>query len=805
MEPYEKLGAFYLGRSSDPAGDSLGDDLVLYDSRDLLTHAFCVGMTGSGKTGLCIGLLEEAAIDGIPAIVIDPKGDLANLLLTFPDLAPRDFRPWINDAAASRKEMTPDAYAAAQAESWRAGLESSDQSGDRIRRLKEAADFRIYTPGSETGFPVSILSSFGAPPEEILLDADLLNERINSTATSLLTLIGVDAKSLTSREHILLSIIFEHAWKERTDLDLTTLIRGVQAPPVSRIGVLELETFFPAKERFELAMALNNLLASPGFETWLSGEPLDIDSVLYTPKGKPRIAIFSIAHLSETERMFFVSLLLNQVLGWVRTRPGSTSLRAVIYMDEIFGYIPPVAEPPSKRPLLTLLKQARAYGVGVVLATQNPVDIDYRALSNIGTWFVGRLQTDRDRDRVLDGIAGSAAGSTAGFDKKSLGEIIRGLGKRVFLMHNIHENQPAVLYTRWTMSYLSGPLTRIQIKELMDPIKARGADSVTAGTAGRVRDPDSPRRAAAPAAPSTRPILPPGIPEGFLPIDEKPGDKDIFYSPGLLGFANVRFVHGRTGPEHSETIGLWTPLHPEAKTVEWETAIAVDLGVDDIEADPAHGAQFGVLPPKASNTRSYAGWKRQLVTTLHQTQRYELMKSPRFNTISNPGESERDFRIRLGDTARENRDFAVEQLRKKYTSKVRTIEDRIRRADLAVDHEKEQAKLQKLQTAISFGATMLSAFLERKKFGRSTIGRATTTARGVGRSAKEAQDIERARTRLDSLREQLAALQNDFDAEIDRIESRFDPEIEILDTITLKPHKKDIEVVYFALVWTPNS
>ncbi|UCG51618.1 MAG: ATP-binding protein, partial [Candidatus Latescibacterota bacterium] len=255
MEPYEKLGAFYLGRAYDLAAKKISDETILYDSRDLLTHAFCVGMTGSGKTGLCVTLLEEAAIDGIPALVIDPKGDLTNLMLTFPALGASDFRPWINEDAASRQGVSPDEYAELQAELWRKGLESWDQTGERIERLKSAAEFAIYTPGSEAGLPVSILDSFAAPPPELLTDDDLFNERISTTATSLLGLLGVDADPKKSREHILISTILEHAWQRGQNLDLAALIQAIQTPPVTRIGVLELDSFYPGKERFELAMS----------------------------------------------------------------------------------------------------------------------------------------------------------------------------------------------------------------------------------------------------------------------------------------------------------------------------------------------------------------------------------------------------------------------------------------------------------------------------------------------------------------------------------------------------------------------
>ena len=440
MQDFEKLGVFYLGRPYDLNHKQPGEGLVLYDSKDLVTHAVCVGMTGSGKTGLCLALLEEAAIDGIPAIAIDPKGDLTNLLLTFPDLKPEDFLPWVNEEDASKKNLSLDQYAAQQAETWKKGLAEWGQDGARIKKLREAADFSIYTPGSNAGISVSILKSFAAPPQIIRDDDELMRERVNTTATSLLGLLSIDADPIKSREHILISTILHKAWTEGKDLDIGALIQQIQSPPVTRVGVMDLESFFPAKERFELAMTLNNLLAAPGFGAWMEGEPLDIQQILYTPGGKPRVAIFSIAHLNDSERMFFVSLLLNQTLGWMRTQSGTTSLRAIVYMDEIFGYFPPVANPPSKQPLLTLLKQGRAFGLGVVLVTQNPVDLDYKGLSNAGTWFIGRLQTERDKAKVLEGLEGVAAGTGKGFDRQRMEEILAGLGNRVFLLNNVHED-----------------------------------------------------------------------------------------------------------------------------------------------------------------------------------------------------------------------------------------------------------------------------------------------------------------------------------------------------------------------------
>ncbi|NLI95338.1 MAG: ATP-binding protein, partial [Synergistaceae bacterium] len=456
MQNYEKLGSFFLGRVVDPETRRRTDSLCLYDSRDLVTHAVCIGMTGSGKTGLCIDLLEEAAIDRIPALVIDPKGDMGNLLLTFPDLAPSDFLPWVNEEEAARKGLSPEAFADEQANLWRKGLASWDQSPERIASLRTSAEFVLFTPGSTAGRPVSILKSLSAPGDSVMEDSEALNDAVGMTVTSLLGLVGIESDPFQGREHILLSNLLASAWKEGRDLDLSNLVRDIQSPPFTRIGVMDLESFFPSRERFGLAMKVNSLLASPGFSLWLEGDPLDPARLLYTPEGKPRVSIFSIAHLGEKERQFFVSLLLNAVLGWIRGLPGTTSLRAILYMDEIMGYFPPVANPPTKEPLLKLLKQARAYGLGVVLATQNPVDLDYKGLANVGTWFIGRLQTEQDKARILEALQGTPAR----LGKAEMGKMLSSLGNRVFLLHNVHEDEPVLFESRWAMSYLCGPLTR---------------------------------------------------------------------------------------------------------------------------------------------------------------------------------------------------------------------------------------------------------------------------------------------------------------------------------------------------------
>src|SRR5262249_5689972 len=458
------------------------------------------------------------------------------------------------------------------------------QDGARIQRLRDAADFAIYTPGSSAGLPVSVLKAFSAPEPAVRSDAEALRERIGTTATSLLALLGIEADPVKSREHILISTILDSAWKQGQSLDLPALIQQIQNPPVTRIGVLDLDSFFPAKDRFGLAMALNNLLASPGFDAWLQGEPLDIQALLHTRDGKPRHAIFSIAHLSDAERMFFVSLLLNQTLAWMRTQPGTTSLRALLYMDEIFGYFPPVANPPSKAPLLTLLKQARAFGLGIVLATQNPVDLDYKGLSNTGTWFIGRLQTERDKARVLEGLEGAATTQGAEFDRQAMEQTLAGLGSRIFLMNNVHEDVPVVFETRWALSYLCGPLTRTQIKTLMDP---RRSNFTEAAASPQVKQAAASAKVAAPKT-SSRPIIPPDVPQYFVPSRLRPAaQQQLLYVPMLYGAGAVNVNDAKSGVNTTMNVQAFCPITAEPVPVNWDNAQVCEIDAGDLEKDPS--------------------------------------------------------------------------------------------------------------------------------------------------------------------------------------------------------------------------
>lgn len=796
MENYEKLGAFYLGRPYDLKNQRAKEGLLLYDSKDLVTHAVCVGMTGSGKTGLCLSLLEEAAIDNIPALIIDPKGDLGNLLLTFPELRGTDFEPWVNADDAQRKGLSLQDYAEQQAGLWKKGLAEWGQSGERIARMKAAADFAIYTPGSSAGLAVAVLKSFAAPSSAILEDRELLRERISTTATSLLGLLGTVADPIQSREHILLSTLLNQAWQQGRELDLAGLISQIQSPTVDRIGVMDLESFYPAKDRFALAMQINNLLASPGFESWMEGEALDVNSFLYTREGKPRVSIFSIAHLSDSERMFFVSLLLNQILGWVRSQSGTTSLRALLYMDEIFGYFPPVANPPSKAPLLTLLKQARAFGVGVVLATQNPVDLD----ANAGTWFIGRLQTERDKARVLEGLEGAAASAVATFDRQAMEQTLAALGNRIFLMNNVHDDAPEVFQTRWALSYLRGPLTRDQIRILMRGRKTSAGSQASAAPAPARTLPSD----AASGASGHRPVLPPEISQFFIPLrSAQPAGSALLYQPMLLGCAKVYFTDAKAKVDAERVVSRLAGITEDALAVNWQEAQAVELAESDLEKEPAAEAVYVPVPPAASKAKSYDSWRRAFLDDLYRNQTLELFRSRSLGQLSQADESERDFRIRLQQAAREERDRQVEALRKKYAPKLAVLQDRIRRAQQAVERETQQAQQAKMQTAVSFGATLLGAFLGRKTVSAATLGRATTAVRGVGRSMKESQDIARAGESAEALQQQLADLEGQLQAETSALEVSTDPALETLESVAVKPKKTNISISLVTLAWAP--
>ncbi|MDF1713815.1 MAG: DUF87 domain-containing protein [Akkermansiaceae bacterium] len=792
VSEYEKLGSFYLGKGYDIEKREVTDDLLLYDSKDLVTHGVVLGMTGSGKTGLCIGLLEEAIMDNIPAIVIDPKGDISNLLLTFPEFRGEDFRPWINEDDARKKGIEPDIFAEKTARMWEEGIGGWHQSPERVRQMQEKTDINIFTPGSKAGIPVSILSSLDVPPFEVMDDGELLGERIESTVSSLLSLVGVDADPIQSPEAILLGSIFNHCWAAEQSLSLESLIRNIQKPPFDKVGVIDLESFLDRKDRQKLALKFNALLASPGFSTWLEGPPLDIQRMMYTEEGKPRISIFSIAHLSDSERMFFVSLLFNQMLSWMRMQSGTTSLRALLYMDEIYGYLPPTANPPSKKPLMTMLKQARAFGLGVLVATQNPVDLDYKALSNMGTWFLGRMQTERDKARVLDGLAGAADAQGGGFNRKEMELLLSGLDSRVFLMNNVHEDGPAVFHVRWVMSYLRGPLTRRQIKVLMDP-KRDQFESAKA-TAGAPVNPMGMSQAAPVIPKNERPVVGQGVKEYFVPFaGEAEGVK---YHPALLREANVHFSSRKAGLEGSRLIRFVNPMG--GKSIDWSTDSSCTVPLKLLEDKPRKGSDFAELPGYAMNKDNYKPVEEEFEEWIYRNERVKLMYSPLYKMYSTLGESEGDFRARLAVKGREARDEAVDKMRDRYAARIRTKTSQLERAELAVEKEEAEAS----SSTWKAGASILGGLLGGLFGGRKSRSSGVTSA---SRAMKQRRDVKLAEDKVELIADDLAELEAELAGEIRELEEEFDAFTTELELEPIKPFKKDIDVRAVALVWLPYN
>jgi hypothetical protein len=799
MNIQESLGQFYLGRRFDLVTRTGDTEPFSYRSNDLLTHAVCVGMTGSGKTGLCIGLLEEAAMDGVPALIIDPKGDLTNLLLTFPDLSPADFRPWINEDEARTRNMSPDDYAAQQSQLWQQGLDRWGQGGERIRRLRANADFAIYTPGSSAGLPISLLRSFDAPDAAIVEDRELFAEQVNSTVSSLLGLLKINADPVQSREHILLANLLSAAWAEGQSLDLATLILQVQKPPMQRFGVMDVNTFYPERDRFQLAMAINNLIASPGFALWMEGEPMEIDRLLYTPEGRPRMAVLSIAHLGDAERMFFVSMLLNQTLSWMRRQSGTTSLRALLYMDEIFGYFPPISKPPSKVPLLSLLKQARAFGLGVVLATQNPVDLDYKGLANCGTWFIGRLQTENDKARLMEGLTSASQGQ--GFDRGQLNNILSSLGQRVFLLHNVHQPEPVLFETRWVMSYLRGPMTRDQIGRLMTGYRAR-LQSDLAG-ASRVAPPPPPP--AANDVSRARPALPQGVPEFFLPATGV--NQSCRYQAMLGGFARVRFSRANPAVDELQEISLLAPFESGAVPICWEHADEIDTNLRDLDTEPLPDAQFGALPNLPLSARQLKQWERDLERYLFSQRPLTLYRSKAFRLSSQAGESERDFRIRLQHAAHEQRDQQVGALRSRHETRLARLDQQIFTARQAVTRQSANQRKAQVDMVSTVGTSLLGALFGGGRGSKAVRGArgSSQAARGLGRTQKASQDLALAEDRLRNLETLRAELLAEAEAAADEIIRNVDPWQEELETISINPRKTDIDIRLVAVLWRPMS
>ncbi len=771
-ENYEKLGLFYIGKDYDPEKQEVTENYTLYESKDLVTHGVCMGMTGSGKTGLCVSILEEAAIDNVPVLIVDPKGDLTNLLLTFPNLSKEEFLPWVSADEASKKGISIEEFAEKEAAKWKSGLADWGQTPERIKLFADSTERVLYTPGSSSGRPLSILKSFDKPKD--LDDLELLAERVSTLVSGLLGLIGIDADPLTDKEHIFLSNIIQHEWTAGKNVTIENLIALIQDPPMSKIGAFDIEAYYPKNDRFKLATQINNLLASPQFAVWTKGDNIDIQDLLYTETGKPKMAILSIAHLSDQERMFFVTLLLNELVSWMRSQSGTASLRCLFYMDEIFGYLPPVANPPSKRLFLTLLKQARAFGVGLLLATQNPGDLDYKALSNVGTWFIGRLQTERDKEKVLQGLLTANSGT----DKNTISKQLAGLGKRIFMLNNTSDSHPILFHTRWVLSYLAGPIMRNRFKELIGEQEETDASE----TAGAEPAP----AAAAPSNVGSRPVLDPDIPQVFIPGQGK------VYDPRVLGHADVLYKDSKLGISESRERMFVAPL---SDYIDWSEGEAIEYTLDELESEPRDGFGFGQIETEVS-AKSIKVWQNDFKNWLYKEKPLEVFTCATLEAVSQPGEDERAFRIRIAQEAREARDEFVEKIRDDYEKEIISLTKAKERAEAKAETQSSQASSHAVGTAISIGTSILSSLFSSRR-GYSGIARGAsrigTTMKERKEAAAAAESLEEAEQKLIAIEEQIQKKLTDFQnsdlVEVERVE--------------ILPSKADINVRQVALAWVP--
>jgi len=821
---------FYLGRAYDPIKQTVTDQQVTYDPADLTTHAVVTGMTGSGKTGLCISMLEEAALKGIPAIIIDPKGDLTNLLLHFPDLAPQDFQPWIDAEQARRSGKTIEQVATETSLNWRNGLNEWGITQERLLALKNSAQFAIYTPGSDSGIPVSVLSSLAAPELPWDENREVLREKIASTVTALLGLVGYDdIDPLHSREHILLANLFENAWSNGKDVELTELILQTQTPPFPNLGAFPVDTFFPAKERMELAMVLNNILASPAFESWREGQSLDIGSMLYTSDNRPRHNIFYLAHLSDTERMFFITLLLSAVETWMRTQKGATSLRALLYMDEIFGYLPPQRNPASKQPLLRMLKQARAFGLGLLLATQNPVDVDYKALSNAGTWIIGKLQTEQDKDRLLDGLESSAGGVSRNvFDK-----LISTLGKRVFVLHNIHAKQPALFQSRWAMNYLAGPLTRTQIPGLNKLVNADAAllsapkpaptqqylSSSDDSTSPAFMAPSQPAAANRKSeitnqkstGSQTKPPVPSGVHEYFLPQNfslpeafkaagqSMPAEAmidGVIYRPALVASSQVRILDRKLGVD-SELVRAAFVESPEKRgSVRWDDFVFNGHTFEKVEKSPVPSSRFGTIDAPLNDAKLMSALEKDFEDWVYRTSSVKARANDELKVYAGPDISRAEFMRACADAASKKRDDEITKETAKFDRQLRSLKDKKSREERELREDQDELSHRKWEEA--------GTHLENIFGGGKRARRRVSTSLSKRRLTEKAKaDVEESVDAIEDYETQIAELEDRRDEATQEINDKWGHIVNDITEVTVTPKKTDVFVNLFGVAWVP--
>ncbi len=802
-----KSDKFFLGNAYDLDESSMGETPIHYDPDDLTTHAVITGMTGSGKTGLGVIMLEEAALQGIPAIVVDPKGDLTNLLLHFPDLLPDDFQPWIDKDAARREGVTVEAAAEKAASLWKKGLASYGIEKPHIQALDEKVDYAVYTPGSDAGLPVSILASLSAPDIPWEGNKEILREKISSTVTALLGLVGLkDIDPVRAKEHILLSNIFENAWQRGKDLDMATLITHVQSPPFEKLGVFSLDQFYPKDERFELAMMLNNFLAAPAFQTWLEGQPLDIGKILYTPAGKPRHSVFYLAHLNDEERMFFVTLLYTAIESWMRTQKGSGSLRALVYFDEVVGFLPPVANPPSKNIILRMLKQARAFGVGLMVATQNPVDLDYKALSNAGTWLIGKLQTDQDKARLLDGLEGAAPG----VNRRKFDKMISLLDKRVFLLHNVHEDEPEVFHTRWAMNYLPGPLTRAQIPALNDLVEAKSHGS---GKTKAQTDDSQKGKTIQKLGQDVPPAVGGDTPVNYLPAgigpaealkkagESLPGETTpqprYLYRPALVGQARVAYLARKYNIAQERVITVQIDEMTRKGLVRWEDFETRPMDLNALADKPTGNAFFETLDNLAVDDSGYVSdLKTDFEDWIYRTKAMTLRMNEPLEVVAGPEVSEEAFRKMCEKAAEEKKNAEIEEVKDKYEQKLDKLEKKLQEEIFDLEEDKQELSHRRMEEVGKGVENVLGLFTGRRRSITTSLTKRRMTA-------KAKADLEASEQDVKEVEEEMKEMEADLKEELEEVTERWGEAVDQVIEEPVSPYKKNIFIELFGLVWLP--
>jgi hypothetical protein len=797
-------GRLYLGGTIDTASRERTGDPVLLDSSDLTTHGVIVGMTGSGKTGLGVVLLEEALLAGMPTLIVDPKGDLANLLLTFPDLRPDDFAPWVEDGDA--------AEVAAQ---WKDGLAEWDIEPARIANLRDAAEFTIYTPGSTAGVPLNIVGSLRRPAEGT--DEETVADEVEGYVSGLLGMVGVESDPLSGREHILLANLIHHAWSGGTDLDLPTLVAQVQEPPLRKLGVYDTDAFFPPADRTKLAMTLNGLLASRTFATWAEGPDLDIDALLRSGDGsRPACGIVSLAHLDDGERQFVVSLLLGKLITWMRRQPGTDKLRVLVYFDEVMGFVPPTAAPPAKKPILTLFKQARAFGVGLVLATQNPVDVDYKGLSNAGTWMIGRLQTEQDKARLLDGLS-SAAGSV---DVGATGDLIGSLDKRQFMLREPGSPAPSLFTTRWAMAYLRGPLTRDQIATLMaerktalgpEPAPTDVAPSPEASTAAP--GDATPTTGAQPSAGAdTVPVAPPvadGVPVRWLdpaaPWAPQAGigAAGTPLAPALVARVALLFDDDTLDLRHSEEYEA--VLYPLGPTVDPAAAVAVDHDDRDLRTEPPAGAAYRVTDAPLGTRAWFRDAEKALVDHLYRSRTTQVLRNPALKLAARAGENAEEFAARCQAAADEGADHDQIKLQQRYEARIAKARTALDTAADRVEQAQAAQQTRRSSEIVEGAGSLLGAVLGGRRSARTMardVGRVLT---GRSRSGEAAQRVETARNRVADRQQALTDLEADLARDLTAIDDEWRAKAAEVESVDVPLEKSDVRVTALSLVWVAGG